>query len=301
MRIEVFHTQKEHKPVLPNSSDWTDAPNRLRRLRGGRCLRNVSLEVVPEAVQRGHEAILRCRYDLEDAPLYSVKWYRGRHEFYRFAPKEAPPTKTFPIAGINVDILNSNGSQVMLRNVDFRLSGNFSCEVTADAPSFSTAFVTKNLTVVSLPEGRLALTSERERYDPGDILRANCTSPPSKPPTQLSFTLNNVPIGHVNTKQHRVESNEGQQHNAVSSGLQWSEINLVLKLLPTHYVNGQLNLRCLAEIPAVYSSTAEVQLGPGLREPVPERVTSENGCPGLTMTSLPASLICLGLVQLLLR
>lgn len=43
---------------------------------------------------------------------------------------------------------NSNGSQVMLRNVDFKLNGNFSCEVTTDAPSFSTAVVTKYLTVV---------------------------------------------------------------------------------------------------------------------------------------------------------
>lgn len=32
----------------------------------------------------------------------------------------------------------SNASQVVLRNVGFGLSGNFSCEVTADAPSFST-------------------------------------------------------------------------------------------------------------------------------------------------------------------
>lgn len=43
---------------------------------------------------------------------------------------------------------NSNQSQVTLRKVDFGLSGTFSCEVTADAPTFSTASGTKNLTVV---------------------------------------------------------------------------------------------------------------------------------------------------------
>jgi len=43
---------------------------------------------------------------------------------------------------------NSNKSQVTLRNVDYGLSGTFSCEVTADAPTFSTASVSKNLTVV---------------------------------------------------------------------------------------------------------------------------------------------------------
>lgn len=79
---------------------------------GGRCLRNVSLEVVPEVVQRGHEAILRCLYDLEDRPLYSVKWYRGRRELYRYAPKESPATKTFPIAGIDIDVSNQQNYSV---------------------------------------------------------------------------------------------------------------------------------------------------------------------------------------------
>ncbi|CAD1476090.1 unnamed protein product, partial [Heterotrigona itama] len=61
------------------------------------CLRNVSLEVVPEVVQRGQKVILRCHYDLEKAPLYSLKWYRGRHEFYRYTPSEEPATKVFNI------------------------------------------------------------------------------------------------------------------------------------------------------------------------------------------------------------
>ncbi|KAF3426703.1 hypothetical protein E2986_10687 [Frieseomelitta varia] len=112
------------------------------------CLRNVSLEVVPEVVQRGQKVILRCHYDLENAPLYSLKWYRGRHEFYRYTPSEEPATKVFNITGIYVDDGNSNKSQVTLRDVDFALSGTFSCEVTADAPTFSTAYVSKNLTVV---------------------------------------------------------------------------------------------------------------------------------------------------------
>ncbi|KOC69497.1 hypothetical protein WH47_08031 [Habropoda laboriosa] len=51
--------------------------------------------------------------------------------------------------------------------------------------------------------------------------------------------------------------------------LQWIEIRI--KLQQFHYLNGQLNLRCSAQIPGIYSETSEVQLGAGLREPVPER------------------------------
>lgn len=76
----------------------------LFSFKGASCLREVSLEVVPEVVQRGKEAILRCHYDLEKAPLYSLKWYRGRHEFYRFSPSEDPATKIFNISGIYVDV-----------------------------------------------------------------------------------------------------------------------------------------------------------------------------------------------------
>jgi hypothetical protein len=45
-----------------------------------------------------------CQYDLEDAPLYSVKWYRGNFEFYRFSPGEKPSIKIFPYSGIYVDV-----------------------------------------------------------------------------------------------------------------------------------------------------------------------------------------------------
>ncbi|CAK9813293.1 hypothetical protein ANTPLA_LOCUS7782 [Anthophora plagiata] len=157
-------------------------------------MRDVSLEVVPEIVRRGQKVILRCHYDLEEAPLYSLKWYRGRREFYRYTPVEEPATKVFNITGIYVDAGNSNKSQVTLRDVDFAVSGMFSCEVTADAPTFSTATVSKNLTVLSIPEGKPVIVSERERYDQGDTLRANCSLPPSKPPAHLSFTLNNVAV-----------------------------------------------------------------------------------------------------------
>lgn len=59
---------------------------------------------VPRAVRVGHSVTLGCDYDLEDAPLYSVKWYQGTNEFYRYVPKEEPPTRVFPIPGLLVDV-----------------------------------------------------------------------------------------------------------------------------------------------------------------------------------------------------
>jgi len=37
-----------------------------------------------EIIFRGQTAKLSCNYDLEGDKLYSIKWYRNRHEFYRW-------------------------------------------------------------------------------------------------------------------------------------------------------------------------------------------------------------------------
>ncbi|XP_001603362.2 uncharacterized protein LOC100119624 isoform X2 [Nasonia vitripennis] len=259
---------------------------------GASCLKNVRLEVIPELVEHGHEAILRCSYELEDAPLYSLKWYRGTYEFYRYSPNEKPATKIFNFTWIEVNPNNSNESQVTIQNVDFPLSGNFSCEVTTDAPTFSTASSVKTLTVVSVPKGKPVIVSERGRYEPGETLKANCSAPPSKPPVQLSFTLNDLQVGEPSQPSKRSQSKQRelnsithqdrhddrqqqqQQHRDEEDERQWTELSLHLQ--PFHYSHGQLNLRCTAKIPGVYEQSSEVQLGSSLREPVPERVTSEN-------------------------
>lgn len=67
------------------------------------CLRNVELRAV-EAIRAGETLHLECNYDLENALLYTIKWYFEDNEFYRYVPKESPPTRVFPLPGINVDV-----------------------------------------------------------------------------------------------------------------------------------------------------------------------------------------------------
>ncbi|KAL0267588.1 UNVERIFIED_CONTAM: hypothetical protein PYX00_009820 [Menopon gallinae] len=58
---------------------------------------------VPQAIRRGETAVLLCDFDLEGDSLYTVKWYKGRREFYRFTPKDEFPIKTFPIERIPIE------------------------------------------------------------------------------------------------------------------------------------------------------------------------------------------------------
>ncbi|KAJ8971228.1 hypothetical protein NQ317_017457, partial [Molorchus minor] len=111
-------------------------------------LKDVRLTIEPKIVQRGNQSRLRCSYDLEGQDLYAVKWYRGRYEFYRYTPSESPSTKVFPVEGmLEVDVNSSNSTQVVLRNIEFNLSGNFSCEVTTDK-TFSTRVDSQTMVVV---------------------------------------------------------------------------------------------------------------------------------------------------------
>lgn len=59
-------------------------------------LRDVRMRVEPAAVEAGRPATVLCEYDLEGHKLYSVKFYRGSHEFYRFSAEDEPHTKVFP-------------------------------------------------------------------------------------------------------------------------------------------------------------------------------------------------------------
>lgn len=60
------------------------------------CMKDLKIQV-PAAVERGHDATLNCMFDLDGDRLYSVKWYRGSGEFYRYTPSESPKVKQFKI------------------------------------------------------------------------------------------------------------------------------------------------------------------------------------------------------------
>lgn len=228
----------------------------------------MNLQINPSIVQRGHEATLFCQYELEDgAPLYSVKWYRGRHEFYRYSPTEKPSTKIFPYEGINVDKESSNASVVVLQYVGFSLSGNLSCEVTADAPSFATAVVSRQILVVELPEEDPVIRTEHNRYFPGDYLIANCTCPPSKPGASMAFYLNNRSILQ---EESEPISDEGDE-------LVENIINLSMQLDPSHFYKGTFTLKCSAVVTPLYQKTVEIRLSNNPYQPVPERVM-RSGC-----------------------
>lgn len=50
--------------------------------------------------------------------------------------------------------------------------------------------------LAELPETRPLLWTERDRYESGDLLKANCSSPPSRPRINLRLTVNNIVVSN---------------------------------------------------------------------------------------------------------
>ncbi|XP_037821505.1 uncharacterized protein MAL13P1.304-like [Lucilia sericata] len=213
-------------------------------------LRNVSV-TIPLAVKRGDNAILICNYDIENDTLYTVKWYRGRREFYRYTPKENPAWKIFPSTnGLNVDTTQSNASHVFLRNVSTAITGRFACEVSADAPSFHTSVMSGEMDVIELPTQRPIITGIHSRYRLGDVINGNCSSDYSKPAANLTWWINDIQVPPNYLRTYEIQKHvEEQLETSVL------EINFIVTL--QHFIKGRLKLKCSARIHRIYHAETE--------------------------------------------
>ncbi|XP_029710591.2 uncharacterized protein LOC109406629 [Aedes albopictus] len=152
---------------------------------------------VPLAVTVGSPAVLICESDLPDEDLYSVKWYKGKHEFFRYTSKEIPSIKIFPKAGININVDHCNASHVVLRSVEPHTSGKYSCEITEAAPSFHTKIVTRDLNVVDLPKSDPHIVDMKPFYGADEFLEVECISNESLPAARLEWLINDRPLGKI--------------------------------------------------------------------------------------------------------
>ncbi|XP_075220269.1 uncharacterized protein LOC142323857 [Lycorma delicatula] len=212
--------------------------------------------IVPTAVRVGDSLNISCVYDLERETLYSVKFYRGDQEFYRYIPKESPPTKVFPMDGVNVDLSQSNSTRVTLTEVQRDLTGYYKCEVSADAPLFHTELRTAPVIVIEEPLSLPTVKTEKSKYAMGERIRANCTSEGGYPAANLTWYINgrqvrdNPPL----TRQQGWLMTEGLK------GLETSRLSLEMEATPGVFHEGKLKLECIATQFDLYNRSCHVIL-----------------------------------------
>ncbi|VVC87552.1 unnamed protein product [Leptidea sinapis] len=196
---------------------------------------------------------MRCSYDLEGAALYSIRWYRAETEFYRYVPRELPPTMVFPLPGASVDLAQSDHHQVRIVNLNRRLSGDYQCEVSADAPLFHTDIRSAPLTVVDPPFRAPLLTVPQRNFARGDVIKANCSiaEKVSWHPAELDFkergAFSQLHLTVLETEHYKV-------------GLSYTSSNLDAVYMITPPESGQFTLGCVATIHDIYARQSEVLL-----------------------------------------
>ncbi|XP_047509400.1 uncharacterized protein LOC125052537 [Pieris napi] len=227
------------------------------------CLRNAHM-VIPDAVERGKPAVIKCIFELENEDLYQVKWYRNEEEFCRYSPRDVPPLKVFSVRGIEVDHEESDAKKLTIKATE-EARGLYTCEVSADAPSFFTLQVHGSLNIVDLPKSDPELKGLKRYYRPGMKLKAECISHDSMPAANLSFFINNEQAlsQHV---WHRVGGGE--------NGSLWTAYSTMQYVVQKHhFVRGKIKIRCSAAIYSIYFRSHE-------------RVVEEEGG-GTTIAPLP--------------
>ncbi|XP_060518247.1 uncharacterized protein LOC132697019 isoform X2 [Cylas formicarius] len=209
---------------------------------------------VPEVARSGDTVTLTCNYDLEQVPLYSIKWYRNGEEFYRYVPKESPPFRAFLVRYINVDITRSGENDVTLRGVRRELTGDYKCEVSADGPRFHTDILSAHMTVVELPNGNPVMNIEPTKVEIGKKIVAECFSQGSDPAANITWFINGEQV-YEDSPNILIHPTWFEYESSL--GLNSSKSKLEVIATKSHFLHGVMSIRCEATIFALWRQSAE--------------------------------------------
>jgi len=212
---------------------------------------------IPRYIQAGDTADLICSYYLDSHNLYSVKWYKGRHEFYRFMPNEKPPVKIFPVKGMKINMTASDHVRVVLESVSTKLTGTYLCEVTV-TPTFFALAETANMTVIDFPAEGPVINVERKQFQVGETAHLSCSVQRSSPPSLLSWYINDEPAHEIYVSRIFEPGPHSIHGKNLAEDLQ--SLELSFPVTTSHFHNNKVRLKCLATIAGLYWKTADVTL-----------------------------------------
>jgi len=221
----------------------------------GSCVEALSLSQVnvPPFGLGGQSVELGCEYDTQGDQVYSVKWYKGGLEIFRHIPTNSPPMAVFSRPGVNIDTKLSNSTLLHLSNLTVASTGRYRCEVSTEAPMFSTESKYGDLLVIVLPSHPPQISGDNnvsfEFLAPGDNVQLSCRSDQSKPAADLIWLINSEKVNETNVETLPITS-----HNDTLLFSSNSFLNITLT--KEHFTqDGKIEISCVASIGSLQTST----------------------------------------------
>ncbi|XP_072397935.1 uncharacterized protein [Diabrotica undecimpunctata] len=259
--------------------------------------------IMPRYAIRGGDVILRCDHSVPPEQLYKVEWRKADNKIFQYIKGRKPPFRYFATPGAQLAKANSSEKQIQLSKLDFSASGSYSCVVSMDTPIFTKDSEMKDLTVIEPQETDPEITFNKNTYEIGEVLEANCTTAPSRPPPHITWLINNEKVPDKLTKSF---SNGMIHGHGYFDQKAFSIKQLSVEVSDLHVGDdGQLTLTCISTIPGYVNNlenyadlrTAEATIDIELTEgPVGEAIS--NVTPNATSwrTCLNFSLFSLSLL-----
>ncbi|XP_017769516.1 PREDICTED: nectin-1-like, partial [Nicrophorus vespilloides] len=146
--------------------------------------------VMPRYAIRGGDVILKCNHSVPPEQLYKVEWQKAGTKIFQYIKGRSPPFRFFTTSGAELNKNYSNEKQLQLSKLDFSASGLYSCVVSMETPIFSKDSESHMLTVIEPQNRDPIVTFNKGTYEIGEILLANCTTAPARPPPHITWLIN---------------------------------------------------------------------------------------------------------------
>uniref|UniRef100_A0A1A9WYS0 Ig-like domain-containing protein n=1 Tax=Glossina brevipalpis TaxID=37001 RepID=A0A1A9WYS0_9MUSC len=187
----------------------------------------------------------------EGESLYAIKWYKDNEEFYRYVPKAKPPKTSYRVDGVRVIEEHSDNSKVLLRGLTINSTGLYRCEISAEAPNFSSVEAEGHMDVVYLPRDGPYIRGQQSQYQIGETLELNCTSGKSHPASHLQWFINDEAVLE---KLNLIKYNDTiHRHGLITSTLGLEKI-----VEARHFHKGAMRVKCVASLsPVLWKSDKE--------------------------------------------
>jgi hypothetical protein len=107
------------------------------------------------------------------------------------------------------------------------------------------------------------LTTEADGYEIGDVLKANCTSSPSRPATNLTFLINNKVVSILRVFKYENDNTITLSKKKLAlglktihkleNGMEYSQMSIILPITDSYYKGGKMTIRCISQLHPIYA------------------------------------------------